>query len=217
MRCRGQFVLGILAVVAALAMPSRIDAATIALQSFSGGFNATSGSDQLYGWIFDVNTTIDVTALGVGDTGSDGLAISHDVGIYRESDQTLLASLTVPSGTSGTLLSGFRYSLLGSSVQLSPDRYVIVMTMPVFNGDTQSIGNTTVGTAAEISYVTSAFDGGATLHFPSPTFNGSFAEGMFGPNFLFEAAAVPEPASLLLIGSGVVGLLVRRRHSSRQI
>ena len=217
MRSRGQIVLGVLALVGALAMPSRIDAATVALQSFSGGVNATSGSDQLYGWVFDVLTSVDVTALGVGDFDSDGLAISHDVGIFRQSDQSLLASLTIPGGTSATLLNGFRYLSLGSSVLLSPDRYVIAMTMPSGNGDLQSIANSSVGTAAEIAYLTSAFDGGSSLAFPNSSFNGAFAEGMFGPNFQFDSAAVPEPASLLLFGSGVVTVLVRRRRGTRQV
>src|SRR5262249_36101018 len=78
----------------ALAAGQAAPADTIALQAFSGGTNATSGSDQLYGWQFSVLTAIDVTALGVGDTGGDGLVIAHDVGIFRVSDQSLLASLT---------------------------------------------------------------------------------------------------------------------------
>ena len=74
-------------------------AADTALQSFSGGFLATSGSDQLYGWEFNVLSSVNVTALGVGDNNNPtGLSISHDVGIYRVSDQTLLTLTTVPAG-----------------------------------------------------------------------------------------------------------------------
>ena len=49
------------------------------------------------GWQFKVNTAIDVTALGVFDSGQDGLVESHDVGIW-DSTGNLLVSATVQSG-----------------------------------------------------------------------------------------------------------------------
>jgi hypothetical protein len=197
------------AALAALALASApLRADTIALQSFSGGSNATSASDQLYGWRFEVLTPISVTQLGVGDTNSDGLAISHDVGIFRVSDQALLASATVPAGTGATLDMGFRYVPLGSPLVLPDASYIIVMTMPAFNGDTQSILNTTVGTASEITWVNSEFDESSGLAFPNPAFEGVYDKGMFGPNFQFVGAqAVPEPTSLTLAALGCLGLL----------
>ena len=42
------------------------NAATVALTNPSGSL-ATSGSDQLYGWIFNVAAPITVTSLGVYD------------------------------------------------------------------------------------------------------------------------------------------------------
>jgi hypothetical protein len=181
------------------------------LQSFSGGIPASS--NLLFGWIFDVLTPIDVASLGVGDENSDGLTSSHDVGIFRQSDQSLLASATVPLGTTGTLDNGFRYTTLGSAVTLAPDRYVIVMTMQP-NQDRQSLLNTSVTTAPEIGYVTSAVGVGAGLLFPTPAGNGAFAEGIFGPNFQFQAVAVPEPGSLAMLGLGVVGFGAYRRRKA---
>jgi hypothetical protein len=187
--------------------------AQIALISFSGGGNATSASDQLYGWQFNVLTPIDVNSLGVFDDDNDGLDTRHEVGIFRTSDQALLASLTMPAGTGSALINGFRYEDLGSSVHLAPDSYVIAMTMPTQNGDLQSIGNSSVTTAPEIQYVTSRFDGGSSLAFPTTT--GAFAEGMFGPNFRFAAgpSAVPEPGAIaLLSGIAVSCVFLLRRH-----
>jgi len=179
-----------------------------ALTSFSGGVNATAGSDQLYGWVFTVNAPITVTALGVYDYTGTGLSISHDVGIFDQSDQSLLGSTTVPAGTAGTLIDGFRYESITPFSLTQGDTYVIAMTMPENNADLQSISNTSVSTASQITWVTSAFDTGSSLAFPNPGNNGSFSEGMFGPNFTFQTttAVTPEP-SYGVLGLGLTALL----------
>lgn len=203
-----------LATIAAAASLSLSAQAAPGLTGWTGGFGATSGSDQLYGWLFHVNSAISVSALGVQDTNSDGLSIAHDVGIFRSSDQSLVASTTVGAGLAGTLDAGFRYTALGSSSLLAVGDYVIVMTMPQLNADTQIINATGVTTAAEITWINSAFDGGSVLAYPT-TF-GAFAIGMFGPNFEFGAAAVPEPETyaMMLAGLGALGFVARRRRSS---
>jgi hypothetical protein len=185
------------------------NADTVALSSFSGGVNATSASDQLYGWIFQVSAPITVTSLGVFDFGSDGLAISHDVGIFDQGTQALLGSTTVPSGTAGTLISGFRFQSV-SPFSLAAGTYVIAMTMPQGNSDYQYVLVSSFSTAAGITWVNSAFDGGSTLAFPNPANNGAFAPGMFGPNFTFTAT--PEPGTMLLMGSSIVGLWSQRKR-----
>jgi hypothetical protein len=194
--------------VALFACVSTVRADIIGLQSFSGGFGATSGSDQLYGWRFDALSAINVTSLGVGDATGGPLSVSHDVGIFRVSDQSLLTSATVPAGSGGFLDSGFMYVSLSSSVLLTPDSYVIVMTMPSGNADTQSLDNTSVVTAPEIAYVNSEFDGGSSLAFPNPGFESSFAIGMFGPNFQFTDATtvVPEAGGLTVLSLGLASI-----------
>ncbi len=202
------------AIVAAgltVAVAGAATASTAALTGFSGGFDATSGSDQLYGWFFNTSAGIDVDALGVGDADGHALFVSHDVGIYDVSSQNLLVSTTVPSGSGGTLLNGFRYEDI-TPFHLAAGSYVIVMTMPQFNNDTQSILDTTVTTASPVSYVISAFDTGSSLAFPGSS--GIFEKGMFGPNFTFEGGAVPEPSTwaLMLIGFGGLGAAMRSRR-----
>ncbi|MCP5313274.1 MAG: PEP-CTERM sorting domain-containing protein [Chromatiaceae bacterium] len=199
--------------IAAAALSVPMQALAIpALTSFSGGINATSGSDQLYGWVFDVNSAVNVTALGAFDDDLDGMAVSHDIGIFRVSDQTLVASTTLGAGTGGFLDGDFRYGTLSSDVLLSVGRYQILMTMPSGNADLQSITNTVVSTAAEIDYVTSAFDEGSSLHYVTSW--GAFAEGMFGPNFQFDAA-VPEPMTLALMGLGLAGIGYKQRRDKK--
>ena len=193
-----------------LSLSSLAGAATLALTSVEG-VHYTSGGDQLYGWIFSVNTPITVTSLGVYDEGSDGLSISHDVGIYRQSDQVLLGSTTVPSGTVGTLIDTFRFESV-SPFSLATGTYVIVMTMPFGTSDLQVAEATSFTTASEITYVNSAFDGGSALAFPNPAFNGAFAPGMFGPNFTFSDNSVPEPSTYSALGLGLTALLLLARR-----
>jgi hypothetical protein len=164
-----------IALVASLAGGQAI-ADTIALTNSSGGVQATSGSDQLFGWFFDLSAPVDVTALGVGDSVGAALAVSHDVGIFAVNDEALLLSTTVPAG-GGAYLDGFRYVSV-SPTALPAGDYVIVMTMPEGNADTQSIENTSETTSAPVAYVDSAFDDGSSLAFPTQP--GLFAIGLFG-------------------------------------
>jgi len=195
-------------IAAGLAFVSPAAASTVALTGFEGGAYVTSGTDQLYGWFFDLSDTISVDALGVGDVDNDGLAIAHDVGIYRVSDQTLLVSATVGAGTSGTLLDGFRYVDI-TPFTLGAGSYVIVMTMPQRNADRQIINASNPTTSGPVSYVTSAFGDGPGLGYPVAP--GAFAEGLFGPNFTFTTGGVPEPGTwaLMLLGFGGMGVAIR--------
>src|ERR1035438_5663848 len=59
-----------------LSLSSLASAGTLALTSVEGS-HYTSGGDQLYGWIFSINTPITVTSLGVSDENSDGRPCVH--------------------------------------------------------------------------------------------------------------------------------------------
>jgi hypothetical protein len=200
----------------AIAAAGPADASTAALTGYTGGLQATSGSDQLYGWIFDTSKAIKVDALGVGDPSGGPLAVAHDVGIYDAASQTLLGSVTVLAGSGGTASNGFMYQSV-TPFTLAVGRYVIAMTMPQGNADLQGIEVTSLSTSPGITYVNSAFGPGSALAFPDPTRTGFFAPGMFGPNFTFNDA-VPEPATwaLMLAGFGGLGLALRVRRRARR-
>jgi hypothetical protein len=98
--------------------------------SVPGASLTVQGTDSFdrnntFGWRFIPTIDIDVTALGFFDATSlstgtgTGLSQSHDVGIYRVSDQALVASNTIPAGKGDLLSANFRYVTLSTPVRLT--------------------------------------------------------------------------------------------------
>lgn len=154
--------------------------------------------------------------MGVYDGGSDGLTTSHQVGLWT-STGTLLFSGTVPAGTAGTLVQGFRYTsaLTGTGSQLlAPGSYVVGAQS---QGD-QIIYNVTNPTYAPgVAFTGNASNGSSgVFSFPGTTQSG-LDVGVFGGNFLI--AAVPEPGTwgLMIVGFAAVGAAGRRQRRSTRV
>ncbi|HEY1415932.1 MAG TPA: PEPxxWA-CTERM sorting domain-containing protein [Caulobacteraceae bacterium] len=166
------------------------------------------------GWEFTVNTTVTVYDLGVFDDSLDGLAVSHDVGIW-DSGGALLTSATVAAGTVDPLFANFRYVGI-TPITLTPGTYTIgaVWTNStdnmVFTGDS---GVTT--TDPSITYLQTEYVAGGTLAFPTSTAGGP--PGYYGPDFTLSALTVPEPVTwaLVFLGFGGVGATMRKARSDR--
>ena len=110
---------------AVLGLPSLVQAA-IGLTGWSGsGF---SGVDNNVGFEFSTTRSISITDLGFFDQGVDGLAESHEVGIWRVSDQSLLVSGTVASGTTAPLDGDYRYVAVAPTVLAAGNYIVSVVT-----------------------------------------------------------------------------------------
>lgn len=73
---------------------------------------------------FVVNEAMEVTALGIVDSGPPGLLGAHDVGLWNESG-VLLASTTVPGGETAELSNGFRFAAI-DPLQLTVGRVYFV-------------------------------------------------------------------------------------------
>jgi len=181
--------------------------ADVALVSESGNFLGGHFGDQTVGWVFHLNTEVTLNRLGVEDSGQDGFVNAHDVGLWTASG-TLLASATLPAGTSGSLFGNFRYVDV-PSMALPVADYVIGTYYPTPADDfIQDVP--LFQTHPYVEYIRRA---GTGPGFVFPTIIPGNGNGnWFSSNFQFNL--VPEPSSVALLGMGGLAMLgcVIRRH-----
>jgi hypothetical protein len=185
--------------------------------------------NNTFGWRFTPAKDIDVSALGYfdgsslpGGTGA-GLSQPHDVGIYRVSDSNLLASVTVPAGTSAPLEGNFRYQALaaplwltngttyvmaGFALSASPDQacaatnWTMAPGILYANSPTPTPANPTSGTSQYL--VSARGNPPAVLTYPG------VAQGqllpVFAANFRFTLLVTPAPqlTSLVIRSNAVI-------------
>lgn len=202
------------ALVAALGMGSAC-ASTIALQ-WSGSGSA-GGSEQTRGWAFSTDRAIEVNSLGWFDYGDDGLADSHEVGIWDASGRLLLSGV-VGAGEADPLLAGFRYSgaLTGSKV-LAAGSYVVAGLSTYDDDAWRDVDMASVTLGAGIRYLEDRTSETPAFEFAGVT--QGYDVGYFGANFQYDevAAEVPEPSAMALglFGLGMMGAVARRRRRGK--
>ena len=173
----------------------------------------SSVNDLTIGFAFSPTVNISVDGLGTLDLSPAGLQEAHPIGIWRDSDMALIASATVPSGTAGTLVSGYRFASIVPVELLAGVDYRIGVYRSNGFFDFYSAGPLT--TAPEINRASdfAIFPSGGGLTFPS----NSTGNQRYVVNFsFFTTTAVPEPATWAIFGIGLSVLVFagRRRRES---
>lgn len=162
-----------------------------------------------YSFVADVATS--VVSLGVWDEDGNGLVNSHEVGLWA-SDGTPLASTVVGAGTAGILDSGFRFTDI-SPVLLTAGQTYYVAALFHGPGDDNFVHDpTSIVTASQITYDSRRFVPDTALAFPALVGSSVFTTGYWGGNVRLDAQAVPEPATMTLLGCGLAAAFLRRRR-----
>ncbi len=158
-----------------------------------------------------------VTALGIRDYQLDGLAHSHDVAIWN-ADGTDAANVTIPSGTTATLLGDFRYADLFQPIRLdSGARYIIGTWYPDAQDPPYSFTSwdPTVNPFFESLGANSTTISSSELVFPGDNLDQTGP--YLGPTFQFSVVPEPGTLALFLIGGTVSALLKMRRGSNKAV
>jgi len=183
--------------------------------SIGGGSNGGT-----IAWLFTVGSGVVLTVdyLGFYDPADVALGDAHPVALW-DTNQNLLAQVTIPSGVGANYLSGYAYQHLSSSVTLNAgNTYVLGAFFPAASSDKLLVQATNQQFDSNITWVQPAqtvFNPQQTnIAYPSNLLspNGIYQEAFFGPTFRFTAASVPEPSTYTFFGLGALALIVAGRR-----
>ena len=199
--------LSVFCALAALTTLPQVAHADLLFSTYTGESVTTSNGSFVIGTEFLVGASnLLVTDLGVYDANLDGLLFSHQVGIWRVSDQALVGSATVPSGTAGTLIEKWRFTT--ASFTLSANTTYRIGALESSPADGNPNDGTFVSSGSITASSGSVFTSG--FAFPISTNPGVrvFANAQFT---VAGGGSAPEPGTLALLALGGACAFARRR------
>ncbi len=154
--------------------------------TLTGGSMWGSAQNYTVGWEFTTDNDISITSLGVVDADGGGLGQTHTVRLYDKTNDTILATTTIPAGTPATVTGGYNshFVALGTPIDLTTGVNYIVAKQ---NGADNYRYNAALTMGPGINWIEGPARGGGlpssvsgfTIHHG----NGSY----FGPNFMYES------------------------------
>nr|WP_309691714.1 PEP-CTERM sorting domain-containing protein [Armatimonas sp.] len=179
-----------------------------------GGGSAFGGFGGNWGFNFTTTSTINVGSLGLWDEASNGLVVSHQVGIFNSGGGAALVS-TIVDNTSTVVSSAnangrWLFTSLGSSFSLPAGSYTLgyfdLNGVDAFRG-----GATTAVMAGASLGIGKARSGAPSFAWPDAN---SSPNSWYGPNLMTgtSGGAAPEPGTLAFLALGGMLVLARRRR-----
>jgi hypothetical protein len=227
------------ALLASVAETTGAGAAVVAGVNPSAAGSFAFDRNNTFGWRFTPTRDVLVSEVGYFDSSSlpggtgAGLSQAHEAGIFRVSDQALLASATVPAGTSGVLEGGFRYQPLdaplwltngvtyvmaGFALSASPDQACAATNWTMATGIIYA--NTPTPTPDNLTFATSQYLVSAHGNPPAVLTYPGLAQSqilpVFAANFKFVVPATPPHLTEIVIQTnsiilGITNLTVGAR------
>ena len=200
-------ILVIAALIAWCPLQTRADTTALSFASAGGTTITGSGIDTL-GWAFTLSAPVTVTQLGVWDKDGLGLSEQHQVTIWNFDGSVIEAQMTVPSGTTAPIDSGFRYVTLTTPVLLPAGDY----TIGALYGSPRSTSNEDVainasGISTNSPVIYQGSRGEAGDAYPATDNYIGQSNSYFGPNFQI-ASPVSAPDSGSTFGLLSVSLVI---------
>ena len=188
-------------------------------QAFTGAALGSQLGNGPYtlGWSFDVSAPISVTGLAVYHDNGAGLLENHDVGIWDAAGNLIVSATVTAADPCLADQLGFQtWCTVGVHANLGPGTYTIgavwnsLLDDMIFPGTLAAEGIANVN-GANVSFIQNEFVAGGVLTDPTNTTGDTMS--YFGPNFMYGGSTVPEPGTLVLLGSGLLGAVgvIRRK------